>query len=148
MINYLKAAERLLSERGQLDKAADNLERRRRKAISRGAPEDLAAAMASPLLHASTSDTAEDLAARLELIEIEREIAVNRDTREAIDDALDQLDAQDAALLRAWYIQRRPKEEIAGMVNYSSSSTIYGLRNKALAAFALLYYGASALAST
>ena len=58
------------------------------------------------------------------------------------------LEQTDADLLRAWYIEHKSKEEIAERINYSSSSTIYDLRNKAVAAFAVLYFGAGALAST
>lgn len=61
-----------------------------------------------------------------------------------IDSVLQQLDPQDAELLRLWYIERESKEEIAAQVNYASRTSIYDLRNKAVAGFAVLYFGADA----
>ena len=84
---------------------------------------------------------------RLELAEINREIVATRSTIAEIDRVLAQLDDADAELLRAWYIEHKSKEQIADELSYSSKTSIYDLRNKAVAAFAVLYYGAGALAS-
>ena len=46
-----------------------------------------------------------------------------------------------------WYVEKKPKEEIMQSMEIYSNSTIYAKRNKAVAAFALLYYGSPALAS-
>ena len=46
-----------------------------------------------------------------------------------------------------WYIERKSKEEIAAAVNYASATSVYDLRNKAVAEFALRYFGAGALPS-
>lgn len=83
----------------------------------------------------------------LELAEINREIVATRSTIAEIDRVLAQLDDADAELLRAWYIEHKSKEQIADELSYSSKTSIYDLRNKAVAAFAVLYYGAGALAS-
>lgn len=143
MINYFKAAERTLSERGNLERALDNLSRRREAAASRGMIQGGAGAVA----YASGGRTNNDLADLLELAELDREIATTRSVIEEIDRVLAQLDKGNSDLLRAWYIERKSKEEIAAALHYSSSSTLYELRNKAVAAFAILYYGAGALAS-
>lgn len=80
----------------------------------------------------------------LELAEINREIVATRSTIAEIDRVLAQLDDADAELLRAWYIEHKSKEQIADELSYSSKTSIYDLRNKAVAAFAVLYYGAGA----
>lgn len=147
MINYFKAAERTLSERGNLEKALANLERRRDRVIQRAAPRELSATdYSKPYVSGGGANDA--LTDCLEVVEINREITTTRETIEEIDRVLDQLDPADADILRAWYIEHLTKEQIAERVNYSSPSTLYDLRNKAVAAFAVLYFGAGAMSST
>ena len=43
--------------------------------------------------------------------------------------------------------KRKSKDEITEAVCYSSTSSLYDLRNKALVRFALLYFGAGAMPS-
>lgn len=147
MINYFKSAERTLSERANLEKALANLERRKDRILRRGAPSDnVLTDYARPYVSGGGANAV--LSEMIDLAEIKREIEFTRETIEEIDDVLGQLERTDADLLRAWYIERESKEKIAERINYSSSSTIYDLRNKAVAAFAVLYFGAGALAST
>lgn len=147
MINYFKAAERTLSERGNLEKALANLERRRERVVQRAGPSGISTTDYSrPYVSGSGANDA--LTDCLEIAEINREIRMTRETIEEIDRVLAQLEPTDAALLRAWYIDRLTKEEVAERVNYSSPSTLYDLRNKAVSAFAVLYFGAGAMSST
>ena len=139
MINYFKAAERLLAQRGNLEQALENLGRRRELASTQAKAER---DNIKPRPYASSGGINAHTSARLELAEINREIVATRSTIAEIDRVLAQLDDADAELLRAWYI-----EQIADELSYSSKTSIYDLRNKAVAAFAVLYYGAGALAS-
>ena len=141
MINYFKAAERLLAQRGNLEQALENLGRRRELASTQAKAER---DNIKPRPYASSGGIT---SARLELAEINREIVATRSTIAEIDRVLAQLDDADAELLRAWYIEHKSKEQIADELSYSSKTSIYDLRNKAVAAFAVLYYGAGALAS-
>lgn len=146
-INYFKAAERVLSNRGTLERALVNLERRRERVIQRSAPKGIQSTDYSrPYVSGGGANDA--LADCLEIAEINREIDNTRETVEEIDRVLAQLDKADADLLRAWYIEGKPKEEIAASLAYSSKTSVYDLRNKAVAAFAILYFGADAMAST
>lgn len=144
MINYFKAAERLLAQRGNLEQALENLGRRRELASTqaKGERDNI-----KPRPYASSGGINAHTSARLELAEINREIVATRSTIAEIDRVLAQLDDADAELLRAWYIEYKSKEQIADELSYSSKTSIYDLRNKAVAAFAILYYGAGALAS-
>lgn len=147
MINYFKAAERTLAERGNLERALENLGRRKKKIIDRAAPGGIQTTdYARPYVSGGGANDA--LTDCLELAEITREITTTRETIEEIDRVLAQLEPIDEALLRAWYVEHLTKDEVAAKINYSSSSTIYDLRNKAVSAFAVLYYGAGALSST
>lgn len=146
MINYFAEAEKTLRARGYLETALGNLTRRRERIIAESAPSGYPSPDFSKP-YASTSAVNDALSACLELAEVEREIVRSRRTAEEVDSVLDQLEPEDARLLRLWYIERKRKDEIAAEVVYSSPSTIYDLRNKAVAQFALLYFGAGSLAS-
>ena len=111
-----------------------------------GAPSEYPSAdMSKPYTGAKSVNDA--LADCLELAEVMREIQVTRDKVEEIDDVLAQMDEDDARILRLWYIERKSKDEITEAVCYSSTSSLYDLRNKALVRFALLYFGAGAMPS-
>ena len=143
MINYFEAAENTLRSRPSLEAALKNLERRKERIIRHAAPSEYPAFdMSKP--YTSTKAVNDALAECVELAEVMREINATQEKADEIDGVLRQLEAADAELLRLWYIERRSKEDIAEQVNYSSRTSIYDLRNKAVAAFALLYFGAGA----
>ena len=121
MINYFDAAENTLRSRSMLEKALKNLMRRQERIMRNDALTDC-----------------------IEIAEVAREINRTKDKIDEIDSVLQQLDPHDAELLRLWYIERKSKEEIAEQVNYASRTSIYDLRNKAVAGFAVLYFGADA----
>lgn len=146
MINYFQAAEKTLSNRAELQYALENLERRRSRIIRQSGPSGLPTFdFSKPYVSASQANSA--LADCLELVELAREIEATKGMIEEIDGTLEQLSADDADLLRAWYVEKKTKEEIAEALNYSSTTTVYDLKNKAVSRFALLFYGAGALAS-
>jgi len=146
MINYFAEAEKTLRARGYLESALGNLTRRRERIISESAPSGYPSPDFSKP-YASTSAVNDALSACVELAEVEREVALTKKTIAEVDTVLGQLEEADARILRLWYIERKSKDEIAEEVVYTSASTIYDLRNKAVAQFALLYFGAGALAS-
>lgn len=146
MINYFGTAEKTLRARGYLDAALSNLERRRDRIIARGGPTEYRSPDFSKP-YASTSAINDALTDCLELAEVVREIKQTTEERDEIDRVLAQLDKADREIITLWYIDRKSKDEIAAAVNYASYTSIYDLRNKAIAQFALLYFGAGALGS-
>lgn len=143
MINYFDAAEKTLRSRAMLDTALKNLERRRERIMRHNAPSGYPSPDTSKP-YASTKSVNDALADCVELAEVIREIKNTQAKIDEIDSVLKQLDPQDAELLRLWYIDRRSKDDIASKINYASRTSIYDLRNKAVAGFALLYFGADA----
>lgn len=143
MINYFDAAEKTLQSRATLDTALKNLERRQERIMRHHAP----SGYPSPDLakqYTSAKNVNDALTDCVELAVVVREIRRTQEKIEEIDGVLRQLDPQDAELLRLWYIERRSKDDIAAQINYASRTSIYDLRNKAVACFALLYFGADA----
>lgn len=146
MINYFAEAEKTLRARGHLDRALVNLASRRDRIIEESRPSEYPA-LDTSRPYTSSSAVNDALSVCLELAEVEREIRDTKRVISEVDTVLDQLAPEDGKLLRLWYIEGMSKEEIGEIVVYSSSSSIYDLRNKAVAQFALLYFGAGALAS-
>ena len=140
MINYFKAAERTLLARPDFDRALENLKARREGVVNHGRPEGVRTVDTTrPYVSGGgVSDTVADL---VELAELDREIAATVAAIEAVDRVLAQLQQDEAAIIRAWYIDRATKDEIASRLNYSSTSTIYAHLNKAVSAFAVLKFG-------
>ena len=77
MINYFKAAERLLAQRGNLEQALENLGRRRELASTQAKAER---DNIKPRPYASSGGINAHTSARLELAEINREIVATRST--------------------------------------------------------------------
>lgn len=146
MINYFDAAEKTLRSRGTLEIALGNLERRKERIIRQSGPGGYPSIDYSKN-YTSTKDVNDALSECLELSEVMREIVATKEAIEEIDNILSQMEPEDAELLRLWYVEKKSKEDIADAINYSSATTIYDLRNKAVSRFALLYFGASALSS-
>ena len=147
MINYFQAAEKMLTSRGTLERSLENLNKRRTRLVKAGAPSELTALdISKPYVSVSNANNA--ITDCLALAEVNREIAKTEATISEIDEVIKQMAADDAELLTAWYIKRNTKEEIAEALNYQSTTTVYDLKNKAVSRFAVLYYGAGALAST
>lgn len=145
-MNYFKATEQLLSSVPTLEQALENINSRLQRLTESGKPHDVRAVDLKKEF--STARAANDaLEDCLAVVECKR----NRDdTQGKLDDimrVLEQLPDESKKLLELWYIKQYPKHDIMSEMYIESSATIYKLRNKAVAEFALMYYGASAIGS-
>lgn len=145
-MNYFKAAEQVLASVPTLKRALENLERREQRLIESGAPREPGAIDYSKPFTDShyVSDTLKEL---LELTECSKNIAATRAEIAYIEGIIEQLSAEHKKIVVMWYIEKRSKEQIAEALFVESNTTVYNLRNKAVAEFALLYYGSSAMPS-
>lgn len=145
-MNYFKAAEDLLSSIPKLKSAKANLEKREKRLQNSGAPQ-LPAAISYDKPFTDSHFVSDTLNELLELAECSRNLAETKQKLEEIENIIDQLKDEHKQLVNLWYVKSYSKESIMEAMNISSPTTIYNLRNKAVAEFALLYYGASALSS-
>jgi len=145
-MNYFKAAEQVLASVPTLKRALENLQKREQRLIEQGKPREPGAIDYSKPFTDShfVSDTLNEL---LELSECSRNIAETQRTLTEVEGILDQLDAEHKKVVVLWYIEKRSKEAIMEELYIESLTTVYNLRNRAVAEFALLYYGASAMPS-
>lgn len=144
-MNYFKSAEQVLYSVPTLKRAVENLENRRAKLIANGAPREPGTIdYSKPFTDTHyVNDTLNEM---LEVAECTRNIAETQKTLSYIEGVITQLDKEQKEIIEAWYIEHRTKEEIAERLCVAIT-TAYSLRNKAVAEFALLYYGSSALSS-
>lgn len=145
-MNYFKAAEQVLSSVPDLERSLENLEHRKERLLSEGSPRGIAELdFDKPFV--DTRYINKTLTEALSLSECARCIDKTRSDLEEIRAIIEQLPDELRRLVYLWYIEKKPKEEIMQSMGIYSNSTIYAKRNKAVAAFALLYYGSPALAS-
>ena len=145
-MNYFKAAEQVLESISYLEQGLENLERRKQRLMMQGKPRDIEA----PNFDRPFVDTRyvnNTLTEALSLNECSYCISKTNSDLEEIRAIIDQLPDELRRLVYLWYVEKKPKEEIMQSMDIYSNSTIYAKRNKAVAVFALLYYGSPALSS-
>ena len=145
-MNYFKAAEQILSSVPTLERATENLIRRQQKLIDNGASKG-AAVIHYDKPFTGTHHVNDTLSELLEISECSNNIAKNQEELAYIYGIVEQMRDEHKKLVRLWYFQKLSKEAVMENMHIESLSTVYNLRNKAVAEFALLYYGASALPS-
>ena len=145
-MNYFKAAEQVLGSIPTLKKALENLQKREQRLIEQGKPREPGAIDYNKPFTDShyVSDTLNEL---LELSECSKNIAETQHKLAELENIIDQLNEEYKKVVVLWYVEKRSKEAIMEELYVESLTTVYNLRNKAVAEFALLYYGASALPS-
>ncbi|MGN1111801.1 MAG: DUF1492 domain-containing protein [Acutalibacteraceae bacterium] len=145
-MNYFKAAEQVLSSVPLLSRALENLKRRQERLLSDGKPQKPKTIdFNKPFTDTGyANDTLNEL---LAFSECSKNITETNKKIDEITDIIEQLSPEQKKLLKLWYIEKRPKEAIMSELHIESLATVYNLRNKAVAEFALLYFGASALSS-
>lgn len=145
-MNYFKAAEQVLSSVPDLERSLENLEHRKERLLSEGSPRGIAELdFDKPFV--DTLYINKTLTEALSLSVCARCIDKTRSDLKEIRAIIEQLPDELRRLVYLWYIEKKPKEEIMQSMGIYSNSTIYAKRNKAVAAFALLYFGSPALAS-
>ena len=146
MVNYFKAAEQVLGSIPTLKKALENLQKREQRLIEQGKPREPGAIDYNKPFTDShyVSDTLNEL---LELSECSKNIAETQRKLAELENIINQLNEEYKKVVVLWYVEKRSKEAIMEELYVESLTTVYNLRNRAVADFALLYYGASALPS-
>lgn len=145
-MNYFKAAEQVLGSIPTLKKALENLQKREQRLIEQGKPREPGAIDYNKPFTDShyVSDTLNEL---LELSECSKNIAETQRKLAELENIINQLNEEYKKVVVLWYVEKRSKEAIMEELYVESLTTVYNLRNRAVAEFALLYYGASALPS-
>ncbi len=144
-MNYIREAENYLYHYGDMYKSIENMDREISRLIRNAGPKDLTGISYDNI---GSGQTSQDDAYNT-LFEIQRLTQSRKETKEKlnkIDILLDDLNEEVGCeffgqVLRKWYIEKIPKEEIANDIGYSSRQSIYTLKGKAIRKFAIRLFG-------
>ena len=145
-MNYFKAAEQVLSSVNDLERALDNLERRKERLLSQGRPRGIEEKdFDKPFV--DTQYINRTLTEALSVSECTYEINKTRSDLDEIKKIIEQLPDELKRLVYLWYIENCGRDNIMEELGIYSPTTLYKKRNQAVGRFALLYFGSPALAS-
>lgn len=142
-IDYFKASEAILSSLPKLKKSVGILECRLECLIQKGAPKN-PGSMDFGKPYVSSHDVNDTLGDLLAIQEVQSEIASTKAEIRVIQSALKELPEEQKKVVTLFYMDGLSAERIAERIYVESEKTVYNIRNKGVANFALLYYGASA----
>lgn len=89
--------------------------------------------------HVQSSRPVDTLGDLDKLAHFGQRIAEIEESINEIMDVIEQLKPEQQKLIEMWYFERKTKEQIAEVLHYSSTATIYRRRKKALSDFVKIY---------
>lgn len=145
-LDYFKAAETTISSLPELKRSIPLLEKRLARLTEAGMPREPSGVDFSKSYVDShhVNDTLSEL---LAVAETQREINATRSEISEIEKALSEIPEEQRRVVTLFYIDKLSASEIAERIFVESEKTVYKIRNKGVANFAVLYYGALAKGS-
>ncbi len=142
-LNYFKAAEQDIASLPTLKRSIEFLEKKRQHLVDSGKPSEPGAIDYSKPYTDShfVNDTLNEL---LSVAECTAEIKETKAEIQHIESILSELQKEHRKVLTMFYINKLPADKIAEAIYVESDKTVYNIRNKALAQYALLSYGVRA----
>ena len=141
-IDYFRAAEREISSLPLLKKSLPIMRKRLERLIEAGAPKEPAGVdFSKPYVDSHhVNDTLGELCA---LVETKNEIYATEQKIREIEEILE----EQRTVLKLFYIEKLTAEKIAERIYVESEKTVYNIRNKGIATYSILCYGALARSS-
>lgn len=145
-IDYFRAAEREISSLPLLKRSLPILKKRLDRLIAAGAPREPGGIdFSKPYVDSHhVNDTLADLCS---VAETQKEINSTDAKIREIEYILESIPEDQRTVLKLFYIDKLSAEKIAERIYVESEKTVYNLRNKGIATYSVLYYGALASAS-
>jgi len=142
-IDYFKAAETTISSLPNLKRSIPLLEKRLARLTEAGVPKEPSGVdfTKSYVDSHHVNDTLNEL---LAVAETQREINATQAEISEIEKALSELPEDQQKVVTLFYIDKLSATAIAERLFVESEKTVYKIRNKGVANFAVLYYGALA----
>jgi len=148
-MNYIREAENYLYHYRDMKKSLDRLEKQISELVAKAGPKDLKAiALDATGIRNTQQDEAINILYQLQVL-IENKKRTEEKLKE-IDKILDSISKDEGCelygkVLRKWYIEQMPKEEIAEQIGYSSRTSIYTIRARAIRKLAVQLFGIGAV---
>lgn len=148
-MNYIREAENILWYYRDLYRSIEQMSSRISRLISKAGPSDLSAmVLEGSGVHSQRVDDTLNILFEIQMLTESRE-----ETKEILDEVdriLNKFDNEPdckyyGTVLRKWYIERIPKEDIAREIGYSSKQSVYDIKNRAIRKFAVMFFGVGVL---
>jgi len=142
-IDYFRAAERELSSLPLLKSSLPILQKRLDRLIEAGAPKEPGGIdFSKPYVNSHYVN--ETLSELCDLAETQKQIIATKQKIREIEEILEAVPKDQRTVLKLFYIEKLTAEQIAERIYVESEKTVYNIRNKGVATYALLCYGALA----
>lgn len=145
-MNYIREAENYLYHYADMKKSLDRLEKQISELVAKAGPQDIKAMVfeETGIHQHSQHDDAINILYKLQTL-IENRKRTEEKLKE-IDELLDAISQDEGSefygtVLRKWYIEQVPKENIADEIGYSSRTSIYTIRARAIRKLAIQLFG-------
>ncbi|MBU5439481.1 hypothetical protein KQI42_15810 [Tissierella sp. MSJ-40] len=149
-MNYIKEAENYLKHYGDMYESIENMDKEISRLIRESGPQDITAIQydITGIPGGCKQDEAINVLFKIQILTENRHNT--KKELEKIDKILDEISEEEGCefygqVLRKWYIERVPKEDIAESIGYSSRQSIYTLKGKAIRKFSIRLFGLEAL---
>lgn len=149
-MNYIKEAENYLHYYRELQKSIKTMKRELSRLFEQQEPKTVKATQYDITGIPGMMQQDEAYNVLFKIQKITDSIRTTEKAIKEIDIILDDISIDEGCelyglVLRMWYINKIPKEEIAEEVSYSSRQSVYDIRNKAIRKFAVRLFGLEAL---
>lgn len=150
-MNYIKEAEKYLYHYRDLNVSIENMNKEISKLITSSGPKDISAMQYDvTCVSSSSQDEAMNVLFKIKTLTNSKEQTEKELSK--IDNILKEISKEKGSelygqILKKWYIEKVPKEDIAKAIGYSNSSrrSIYTLKGKAIRKFAIRFFGIEVL---
>lgn len=147
-MNYIKEAENYLWYYHDLYRSIENLDRQISRLIAKAGPKMSVIKFDETGVKTGHYDDAFNI-----LFEIQKLTEAKQKTLTALNDVeeiLEEISVEPGCelygqVLRKWYIEKVPKDDIAEQLGYSSRRSVYEIKNRAIRKFAVRLFGLEAL---
>jgi RNA polymerase sigma factor (sigma-70 family) len=142
-IDYFRAAEREISSLPLLKRSLPIMRKRLEGLIEAGAPKEPSGVdFSKPYVDSHhVNDTLGELCA---LLETQNEIHATEQKIREIEEILEAVPEEQRTVLTLFYEEKLTAEQIAERIHVESEKTVYNIRNKGIATYSILCYGALA----
>lgn len=147
-MDYIREAEKYLINYRGLKYSLNSMNKEINKLKWSGSPQEISAMSLDSM---PKGNPVQD-----DMINIIYKLKCFTDMKESTKERLDEIDlilesldnefGNYGKVLKLWYVERKPKEEIALELNYSERKSVYNLKDKAIRKFAIRLFGLNALA--
>ena len=144
-MNYFKESEKILYSKKYLENSLENLKKRKERLEAEGCPKEISAIKYDGISVKTSGNIHSTINKMAEYNQILKDIKGTELLINEIVGVVNQLQKESREVIEYWYFDRLTQDEIKDKMYFSSRTTIYKKKNKAVNEFSVLFYGGNAL---